>query len=246
MGQFIEGIRAYFWALGQISKGKLLYNILITGVISLLLGSLLFLFAYSISDNLGGWLIAFYPWEFGKSVLSKILNVASGATIGIIGILLYKYVIIIIVSPFMSPLSEKIEHDLIDDAARPTEQRSASYNLIRGIRLSIRNIWKEITITLFLLGLSLIPGFAIFTGPLIFLVQAYYAGFGNMDYTMERHMDVKQAKQFVRKYKISATVNGAVFLAILFIPILGLFLAPSLATAAATKVTTARLNALKA
>ena len=73
------------------------------------------------------------------------------------------------------------------------------------------------------------------------LLQAYYAGFGNMDFFLERHYGVKGSASFVRRYNGAAFANGVIFLLILLIPVIGLVLAPFMATIAATKVCYDRL-----
>jgi CysZ protein len=64
----------------------------------------------------------------------------------------------------------------------------------------------------------------IFSTVLLFLLQAYYAGFGNMDYTLERHFKYRESIQFVRKYRGIAIGNGIVFILFLFIPVIGVIL----------------------
>jgi len=71
--------------------------------------------------------------------------------------------------------------------------------LIRGIRVNGRNLLMELVITIPILLLKFIPVVNIFSTILLFTVQAYYAGFGNMDYTLERHYQYKESVQFVRK-----------------------------------------------
>jgi len=60
--------------------------------------------------------------------------------------------------------------------------------LMRGIRINVRNLLLELLITLPVLLLNLIPVIgSIIATVILFLTQSYYAGFGNMDYTLERH-----------------------------------------------------------
>lgn len=236
----LAGVQSYFWALGQIRKSNYWKLLIIAGLISLSLGVGILLLAYGLSDNLGGWVSSFYKWEFGKKYFSTFSNFISGSFIAIVGMLLYKYLILLVVSPFMSPVSERCEQSLISSSL-PINPLNWIAGISRGLRISIRNLSKELVLVILLLLLSFIPGLAILTTPLIFIVQAYYAGFGSMDYTMERHLNIVEAHAFVRKNKVLAIVNGAIFLMILLIPVVGLFIAPTLATLAATKLTVERL-----
>ena len=68
-----------------------------------------------------------------------------------------------------------------------------------GIRINLRNLGKELLLTIPILIIGLIPVIGIISTVLLFLMQAYYAGFGNMDYTLERHFNYKQSIQFVRE-----------------------------------------------
>jgi len=157
--------------------------------------------------------------------------------------MIYKYVILILVAPFMSPLSERIENHLNGSSA-PVKFNIPRIirEIVRGIRISLRNIIRELLLTVVLLLIGLIPIIGLISAPAIFALQAYFAGFGNMDYTLERHMGVRGSVRFVRTYKGLAVGNGLVFLLILMIPVVGLFIAPCLSTIAATVETVKRLN----
>jgi CysZ protein len=80
---------------------------------------------------------------------------------------------------------------------------------------------------------------------LLFLTQAYYAGFGNMDYTLERHFKYRESIDFVRRYRGVAIGNGIVFMLLLLIPIFGIILVLPLSVTAASLKTVQVINAEK-
>ena len=66
------------------------------------------------------------------------------------------------------------------------------------------------------------------------MVQSYYAGFGNMDYTLERHYNYKDSINFVRRNRGIAIGNGLVFIMFLLIPFIGVILVLPLSVTAAS------------
>ena len=232
----IDGFASYFSVLGFINKHKLYGYFLLSGFISLLIGGLIFTASYFLSDNLGSLLFKLYPFERWSDYVEQILNVAAGGLVVLLGFVLYKYLLLICISPFMGPLSAKVEAILTGE---PTDTKfslkQTSYEIIRGIRISIRNVIRELSITLLLVLLGLIPLFTAFVTPMIFLVQSYYAGFANFDYYLERRATIKQSVRYIRQKRGLVIGNGAGFMLLLLIPILGLFLAPVMSTIAATK-----------
>jgi len=77
---------------------------------------------------------------------------------------------------------------------------------------------------------------------LLYLVQSYYAGFGNMDYTLERHFKYSESVKFVRQNRGLAIGNGIVFMLVLLIPLVGIILVLPLSVTAASTETLAVLN----
>ena len=230
-----DGINSYFKIFPLINRFHLKRYFFLSGVISLLIGSILFSGVYFFYDGFGDWLQSFYKWDFGKSFIAKASDWIAGGLIGIIALLSYKYIIMIVLSPIQSIMSSRVESGL--NGYETNEKLTASSffkDIYRGLGITLRNLSKEIIFTLILLLLSLFPPIAIITGPAIFLVQAYYAGFGNMDYYMERHFSMKDSASFVRRYKGLAIANGGIFLLMLFIPILGFIIAPTFATIASS------------
>jgi CysZ protein len=90
--------------------------------------------------------------------------------------------------------------------------------------------------------LKFIPLVNIISSILLFFVQAYYAGFGNIDYTLERHFKYKDSIHFVRKHRGMAIGNGIVFILFLLIPIVGVILVLPLSVTAATTQTVKQLQ----
>jgi CysZ protein len=232
----IDGFGSYFSVLGFINKHRLYSYFFISGLISLLLGVFIFSSAFFFSDDLGALLFRLYPFEKWSDYVLKILNFAAGGVVAILGIILYRYLLLIFVSPFMGPLSARVEELMTGE---PTSSKfslkQTSYELIRGIRISFRNIIRELGITLILLILGLIPIFTVFVTPLIFATQSYYAGFANFDYYLERRANLKQSIHYIHQNRGLVIGNGAGFLLLLLIPFFGLFLAPVLSTVAATR-----------
>jgi CysZ protein len=94
----------------------------------------------------------------------------------------------------------------------------------------------ELLLTLPIILIGFIPVVGIISSVLLFLVQSYYAGFGNMDYTLERHYKYSESIQFVRRNRGLAIGNGIVFMLMLLIPVVGIILVlPLSVTAASTE-----------
>lgn len=242
MKNFFAGISAYGKALQLISELRLWGYVIVPGIISLLLGAGIIWGAIGISDDIGGWLISFYPWEWGRGVIEKIANVFGGLLVAALGLILFKNLVIALASPIMSPLSEKVEKALSNQppVIKFTFQQVLS-DIIRGIRISIRLIVRELFFTLLLLIIGLIPIFSPFVAVAIFIIQAYYAGAGNIDFALERHFRVRDSVRFVRNNRLLAIGNGTVYILLLFTGIGFLFALP-LGVIAATVETVKRLE----
>ena len=241
---FLYGIKSYGRAFRKISELRLWGYFLLPGIISMLLGFGVYTFAGDVAHRFDAFLLSWYPFEWGRSLLQT-----ASYWVGLIlvwgsALMLFKHLILILASPFMSPLAQRIEKDIlgIDASYQGFSPMRAFKEIMRGLTIAIRNIARELFYILLLLILSfLFPVIGPFLTVLIFLIQAYYAGFGNMDYTLERHYGVRGAAKFVKRNQAMAVGNGVVFLALVFTGV-GILIAPPLATVAAALETVPRLE----
>ncbi|KAA1242850.1 EI24 domain-containing protein [Aquimarina sp. RZ0] len=233
----IDGIKAYFGGFGLISKLGLWKYFAIPILISFITGILFFALAWFLSEPLGNFIARIWIWELGSETVAVISKYLSILLILAIGLVLYKHIVMALSAPFMSPVSEKVELHLTGNHNHSHRQTSFRQQLMRGIRINVRNLLRELLFIIPLVLLSFIPVIGIVATILIFIVQAYYVGFGNMDYTMERHFKYKESIQFVRKYRGTAIGNGIVFMLMLFIPVIGFIITLPISVVAASTET---------
>jgi CysZ protein len=243
MKDFFAGISSYGDALKLISRLRLWGYVLAPALISIGIGIIIVSASWGLSDDLGDAIIRRIPYLEGKKLAESAARIFSALLILSFGLILFKQLVLALASPIMSPLSEKIERHLAGDDRHEVRFSVSQIlrDMLRGLTIALRNIIRELSITLLLLLLGLIPVIGLITPVLIFLVQAFYAGFGNIDYTLERHYSVRESVRFARSNRWLAIGNGTVFLLLLFTGIGFLFALP-LSTVAATVETTRRLR----
>jgi CysZ protein len=238
-----NGIQAYFSAYTLLNKLNLWRFFAIPIAISFLLGTFLIFIAYGLSDDLGNYIASIWGFTWGKQTVTTISHFIGGLIILGFGIVIFKHVLMAVVSPFMSPISEKIEQHFLGTVDKKRKGLKAQTSaFVRGIRLNLRNLIVEILWIIPFFIFSFIPIIGIVFLVLIFFIQAYYAGFGSMDYTLERYFSYKDSVAFVRKNRGIAIGNGIVFMLILFIPIIGIIIVLPLSVVASTMTTLKALH----
>ncbi|MEC8883425.1 MAG: EI24 domain-containing protein, partial [Bacteroidota bacterium] len=216
----LNGLLAYKDALPLISKLNLWKYFAVPMLISFITALSIGFSAYGFSDDLGGLISSLWIWEWGASTVRTISDIAGALLIIAFGLIAYKHIVMALSAPFMSPVSEKIEAHLYANVHQHRNTSNAS-QLLRGLKINLRNLAWELLLSIPFLLLSLIPVVGVLATASLFLIQAYYAGFGNMDYTLERHFSYRESINFVKAHRGVATGNGIVFMLFLLIPFVG-------------------------
>jgi CysZ protein len=212
-----RGIKAYAGTLRLISELKLWKYFGVPVLISFVTAASIGFLAWGLSDNIGRLIATLWFWEWGSETFLKISEVIGGIAIIAVGLILYKHIIMALSAPFMSPVSEKIERHLLGNEHVHRDTGNAA-QLWRGVRINVRNLLLELLFTTPLIILSFIPVI-------------------NIDYTLERHFKYDESTKFVRSHSGIAIGNGIVFMAMLFIPIIGIILVLPLSVTASTTET---------
>ena len=231
-----SGLSAYKDSISLMRKLRLWKFFAVPMAISFFTALVIGITAYGLSDNIGHFIAQLWVWEWGAQTVETISTVVGALIIIALGLIAYKHIIMAFSAPFMSPVSEKIEAHFYPGVHQHRDTTNAG-QLVRGIKINLRNLAWELLISIPLLLLSLIPVVGIIATALLFLIQAYYAGFGNMDYTLERHFPYRESVNFVKANRGFAIGNGIVFMLFLLIPVVGIILVLPISVTAASKTT---------
>jgi CysZ protein len=194
--------------------------------------------------------ILFYLYTSGLSTLNNTLGFFTntpwiGNTIGTaidtvfnwvnsISIFVYQFTIITLLSPFHTMLSQRIE--TLETGKVFDSNWSKFFNdILRTIGVVflggmiyffIYLIWSLFA---WLLGISFLSPFV------SALLIGFFTGFNSYDYSLERH-DVSVAKSWVYAFQhpLQMTLTGGIFTLLLYIPIIGVVIAPVLLTMVGT------------
>lgn len=240
--EIVIAIQSYFKAHQFISKHRLWKWIIIPGILYMLLFVTGMYFFVKSSNGAVGYLndiIGIDRWlQQQKSPFLSFVFMMGGIMVRLILLLFYfslfKYLFLIIGSPVFAYLSEKTEA-ILEGRDYPFNFSQLLKDILRGVRLAIRNgLWQTVY-TISILILSFIPVVGWVTPVFSLLTECYYYGFSMLDYSCERHkLSPSQSIEFISKHKGLAMGNGMVFYLMHAFPIIGWILAPAYAVVAAT------------
>lgn len=234
ISEYLDGLFGNFKSFGYISRHGLWKYCILPAILSLIVAYFIYGFFTDQALGINDWLVNMYPFEWGSETVASIGAGLSKIISFIASLFLFKYLVLIISSPFMSLLSEKVEEIEFGKSNTQWSISSLISDLLRGIRVSLGNLVKEIFYVVLLLIIGFFPVIGMISVVLTFLVQAYYAGFGNIDFLLERHLSVSESTRFVKQHKSFAAGLGTGFL-LLTMTGIGVLVAAPLATVAATR-----------
>ena len=238
----VIAIQAYGQAHRFIRRHNLWKWIIIPGIIYMLLFcTSMYFFGKSATSVIDFLLIKTHLNEWVTSMQSRLLGfffTLAGMMLWLILMLFYfslfKYLWLIIGSPIFAYLSEKTEA-IIEEKEYPFSFPQLIKDIIRGIRIAVRNTLWQTVYTVSILFLSIIPLVGWVTPVFAILIECYYYGFSMLDYSCERNkLSVAESITFIGAHKGLAIGNGLLFYLMHLVPVIGWVFAPAYAVIAAT------------
>ncbi|MBC6490566.1 EI24 domain-containing protein [Flavihumibacter stibioxidans] len=240
--EIIIAIESYFKAHQFIRQHNLWRWIIIPGIIYMLLfmaGMYFFLISSNSAVNYLSNLIGIDNWlQQQKSPLLSFIFMMGNIMVRLLLVFFYfslfKYLFLIIGSPILAYLSEKTE-SILEGRDFPFSFPQLMKDIVRGIRLALRNMLWQTVYTISILILSFIPVLGWISPMLSLFTECYYYGFSMMDYSCERRkMSPAESVRFISDHKGLAIGNGLLFYLMHAVPVIGWILAPTYAVVAAT------------
>ncbi len=230
--EFSFGLRTYSEALSFIFKKKLAWFF----IFPLIFNILLFWFGWDMVNEYSDAAKLYLQNQFelkqgyfwGSGFLKTMMDAFVWLTFKIMFFLLFAYlggyIIIILMSPVFSYLSERTEK-IKTGVDYPFSMRQLVKDVLRGVIIAVRNFSIEVILTLLMFILSFIPIIGWLAAIMLFFISAYFYGFSFMDYALERKkLNLRQSVQFMRENKGIVIANGFVFSLCLIIPFCGVSL----------------------
>lgn len=236
--EFWLGISTYSSAIDFIKKHKLTTYLLLPAIFSVLIFIGLALVAYIYIGELTAYLDRLLNRTslegFWYKIAQWIVNTLIWIFAGLAYLKLYRYLMLILLSPFLGMIASKVQ-EILHQQESPFDLHQLLKDVLRGVLISLRNLVWELLFTSILMFLSIVmPLLSPLTVVLILLIESYYVGFSMIDYRNEyKKMPFRQSILIVRKHRGFAIANGLIFNLLILIPVVGVFFAPALSAVAA-------------
>ncbi len=165
----------------------------------------------------------------------KVLFIGIKAILVFVAVKLYKYIVLILLSPVLSVLSSVTEKKLTGNRYKFSFKQFWR-DIERGIKIALRNMLIEIVLIVIWFVLAMfIEVLNPYTTYFVLVVGFFFYGFSLVDYTNERRrLSIEESVRFVRKHRGLVIATGSIFSLLFLIPYAGAVLAPILGIVAAT------------
>lgn len=232
--QFKNAISGYGKSFKFINENKLWGWFVVPGIINLIIFVVLGIFAWNYSEDLSDYFIQVFGVEdeTSSSIIFWTTLIISRLSITLVFVLIYRYLLLIMVSPALALFADKI-YKIQTGNELPFNLKIFINNVFRGIGLAIKNLINEIVLTILVSLFSFTGVLAPAVPIVIFIIQGYFYGFSMIDYRCElQGMNIKQSSVYVWNNKGVAIGNGVVFNLVLLIPFVGVLIGPMLSLVA--------------
>jgi len=233
-----QAFKGYSKTLSFISYHKLWGYFLVPALVNITIFIGIGFGAYYYS----GALIDFLSKQIGLEALNETLGlilqffiaILIRFTVFIIYLKIYKYLVLIILSPVLALMAEKI-YKLSGAQQSSINTIAFLRNIFRGIKVATINMITEISLIILIVILTLIvPIVSPFSPFLIFAIESYFYGFSMIDYRHELlNLSYRESRETIWSLKGLAVGNGAVFNLLLLVPVIGVLTAPLISLTAA-------------
>lgn len=251
---FGKGFSNCFKAFSVIFEKGLWMYLFYPVIIWILIWLATFYGLMTLSDYLLNWLkssLSIDSITSGNSWLSFLTPKVTGAfgflikwllsiVFWFIGSIFSKYLLLIILSPVFSLLSERAD-EKISGSNFPFSISQLIKDIVRGTLISLRNLSLELLLSFVLWIIALFfPPLALITIPLSFIIGWYFVGFSMLDYSCERHkLSISKGVKFIQQNKGYAIGIGCVYSVFMALPtimgdVLGMMFGPAIAVVGAT------------
>lgn len=231
------GVRSYFEALSYVHENRLWGFFIFPALLNLIIFAGISYLGYIYSGELIDYFAKLLELESENtlgSIAQFFLALVIRGIVIIIYFFFYRYLALIILAPVLALMAEKL-HEIQTGISIPFSLNQLISDALRGAGIALKNLIRELTLTIvILIGAILIPPISIVAPPLIFTIESYFYGFSMIDYFNElKRMNARDSRDMIWSHKGLAIGNGAMFNILLFIPFIGVLIAPMLALTAA-------------
>ncbi|MEH0156799.1 EI24 domain-containing protein [Limibacter armeniacum] len=227
--EFFIAVKQYLTVLGFIGKNQLSGYILKAALMAFLTFSIILVGAVVAGNALHGMVGEIDAVHFENELLNTILYWVTYLLIMLplvfVTLLLYKSVFQAVLAPMLGKVVEKV---LSVKTGREIKPSISVGNSLKGFwKIALPNVFKELLLLGVLFVVGWVPLLTIVAGPLMFVVSSYFLGASSLDLVNETlEVDFEERKKEAGRHFGYVLGNGAGFMLLFAIPILGTFTAP--------------------